>query len=439
MPRKFRGVWTMKHWILAGVALAVVGTTVYGVGTYRRDVQYRALIEAGDTAGLAGEGFAAIEAFSGAIALRPGSMLAWLKRGEVYLRRGDHRSAMRDLRQAAILDPAAPRPLELLGDTQAAQERYGRAAGHYESYLRLDDRDAGVLYKLGFALVQEGRTDDAAAALIRAVRLDDQRADAHHLLGLCLGQQRRTREAIRALERSIALAPAMVAAREALAEQYRRAGRTDEQVRQLEAIMALDPGQPGRYIAVAEAWARAGRSNLAVTTLVSAIERFPENPTLLTTLGRVWLDVAQESGDRVALVKALEALRRATAADQADTTSLALLGRAQLLAGDIPNAVRSLQRATAVLPVDPQALADLATAAERAGRLAQARDALVSEAALVGDTSPPRARAQRALRVAALSERLGDRTAALAWLERAAAAAPDDRAIAARLAAFKES
>ncbi len=110
-----------------------------------------------------------------------------------------------------------------------------------------------------------------------------------------------------------------------------------------------------------------------------------------------------------------------------------------MLAGDIPNAVRSLQRATAVLPVDPQALADLATAAERAGRLAQAREALVSEAALVGDTSPPRARAQRALRVAALSERLGDRTATLAWLERAAAAAPDDRAIAARLAALKAS
>ncbi len=427
----------MKHWILATVALAVIGTTFYRFDTYRRDVQYRTLIATGDTAVAAGEGFAAIEAFSGAIALRPGSMLAWLKRGEVYLRRGDHRSAMRDLRQASTLDPAAPRPLEWLGDSQMAQERFGRAAGHYEAYLRLDDRDATVLYKLGFALVQEGRIDDAAATLIKAVRLDDQRADAHYLLGLCLGQQRRTREAIRALERATTLAPAMVPAREALAEQYRRANRTDDQVRQLEALMALDPGQPGRHRAVADAWARAGRVNLAVTTLISANERFPENPVLLATLGRIWLDVAQASDDRIALSKALEALRRATAGTRVDSAALALLGRAQLLAGDVSPALRSLQRATATLPVDPQALADLATAAERAGRLTQARDALITEAALAGDSTPPRARTLRALRVASLSERLGDRSVALVWLERAATASPDDKAIAARLAALR--
>jgi hypothetical protein len=41
------------------------------------------------------------------------------------------------------------------------------------------------------------------------------------------------------------------------------------------------------------------------------------------------------------------------------------------------------------------------------------------------------------MRIAALAERLGDKAQAVAWLERAAAAVPDDRAIAARLASVR--
>jgi hypothetical protein len=54
-----------------------------------------------------------------------------------------------------------------------------------------------------------------------------------------------------------------------------------------------------------------------------------------------------------------------------------------------------------------------------------------------GDATPARTRAARAARIAALSQRLGDRPTAVTWLERALAAAPDDRALAARLAELK--
>src|SRR3954471_10900562 len=85
-------------------AAAVAATVAYDV---IRDRDYRTLLNRGDAA-LRGEQIVmAIEAYSGAVALRPDSMLARLRRGEAYGRRGDLAAAVRDFRDAAGLDAAA--------------------------------------------------------------------------------------------------------------------------------------------------------------------------------------------------------------------------------------------------------------------------------------------------------------------------------------------
>src|SRR5438128_8537724 len=117
------------------VVLAIAG--VAGAVAYQaaaRDRDYRALLARGDSALRDEQAFGAIEAFSGAIALRPDSMLAHLRRGETYHRRGDRgdlEQAVRDFRTAASLDPAATRPLEELGDVLFELQRYGLAADAY--------------------------------------------------------------------------------------------------------------------------------------------------------------------------------------------------------------------------------------------------------------------------------------------------------------------
>jgi Flp pilus assembly protein TadD len=87
------------------VVLAIAG--VAGAVAYQaaaRDRDYRALLARGDSALRGEQTFGAVEAFSGAIALRPDSMLAHLRRGETYQRRGDLEAAARDFRTAAALD-----------------------------------------------------------------------------------------------------------------------------------------------------------------------------------------------------------------------------------------------------------------------------------------------------------------------------------------------
>src|SRR5438105_264762 len=113
------------------VALAAFGGMV-AYQTAVRDREYRRLLTRGDAALGTGQTFEALEAYSGAITLRPESMLAHLRRGETYRVRGEMDDAARDFRRASALDPTATRPFEELGDVLYLRRRFDRAAEAYE-------------------------------------------------------------------------------------------------------------------------------------------------------------------------------------------------------------------------------------------------------------------------------------------------------------------
>ena len=407
----------MRRYFLAFVGLAVVGAAsaiVYGA--YATDREYARLIALGDEAARADQPFQALEAYSGAIALRPESMLAHLKRGRMYRERGESDAAARDLRRAVELDPTATLPLELLGDTYLSLQRHDRAAERYQSYLSLDDRSAQVWYKLGLAFYRGGRPAAAVAALERSISLDTAIAEAHLLLGLCFREQGQRDRARTALETAARLSPALTAPREALATVYAETGDLSRSIDQLEALAALDGFNPQRFVALGFAHARARRHEAAVLTLSRAIERFPSDPRVYGALGRVWLDAADERRDPIALRKSIEALR--TAATHTDVTSetLADFGRALLMAGDEISAERALREATSKRPVHPDAFLQLSTLAARTARFKDAREALVSYATLLGDD---RSIASIATQIATYSVRLADAQSATYWINRA--------------------
>jgi tetratricopeptide (TPR) repeat protein len=402
--------------LVAFLLLAAAGAlAATGYWAYARDRDYTRLIAAGDQAA-ADQPFEALEAYSGAIALRPESMLAHLKRGRMYRERGELEAAARDLRRAIALDPTATLPLELLGDTYLSMARNDRAAERYEDYLSLDDRTPRVWYKLGLARYRNGEAAAAIPALERAIALDSSLADSHFVLGLCHREQGDLPGARAALEIVTQLSPGLTAPREALAAVYADSGDNSRAIDQLEALAALDPTTSSRFVALGLAHARARRHEAAVLTLSRAVERFPNDPGVYGALGRVWLDAAETRQDPVALKKALEAL--ATAATHADATSETLtdLGRAFVRSGDLTAAQRFLRQATTRLPVYPGAYLNLAVVSERAGRLQEARDALVNYAVLVDEAVPI---AEVATQIAAYSIRLGQPQLAIRWLDRA--------------------
>jgi tetratricopeptide (TPR) repeat protein len=401
---------------------AVAGALAYRSAA--RDRSYRVLIASGEAALAANETLAAVEDFSGAIAVRPDAMLARLRRGETYRRRGDLDVAARDFRAAATLDPTATRPPEALGDVLYAQERFRRAAETYEARLKLDDRSSQVRYKLALARYRDGAIDAALTDARSAIALDSQLADAHYLSALCLRDRGRTEEAAAELRTAIDLAPGLLPAREELADLYAASGRRAEQLEQLQVLAGLDARRPERQVAIGLAQARAGKAELAVATLSAALDQATDQSPVNAALGRVWLQIAEEHRERPeALAKALEALERAASALSATSETKALYGRALALDGQMNAAEQLFQQAVERFPVDPSAFRQLGAIAEQLGHPDVARAALMNYIALV---EPDNDAAEHAARIGALSLQVNDAPVAVPWLLKAVAARPDD-------------
>lgn len=423
----------MRGTVLAVLFVAVAGVAgalAYSAMANQRE--FERLIQVGDEAAAQERAFQAVEAYSGAIGRNPDSVVAHLKRGSVYYSQNQLDAALRDLRRAIDLDPAALRAIEMLGDVNVGLGRDERAIEQYESFVSLDDRNPRVLYKLGLARYQHGRINQAAAPLQQALALDPAMGEAYYVLGLIQRDLDQLPAASKSLEEAARRSPAsQTSAREALAEVYALNGEHTRAITQLEALAALDPTRVERIVAVGLAQARAGRDEAAVTTLGRAVERFADAPQAYAALGHVWLTIAQRRDDRVALGKAVEALAHAADHSDASGETFAELGRALVLAGDPRRAERALRQAVARLPVPPEAYLQLADLTSRDGRVLDARDALLRYATLVGDERPLTAVATR---IGDYSMRLGDPTLAVRWFDRAIDAGGGSTALQVKLA-----
>jgi tetratricopeptide (TPR) repeat protein len=408
----------VRRTVVAIIVVAIAGVAgALAFGALANEKEFDRLIADGDASMAAEHPFQAIEAYSGAIALKPDSMLAHYKRGAVYQAQNELEAALRDFRSAGDLDPSSLRAIESLGDVNIALGRNDRAVERYEAYVNLDERNARVLYKLGLARYRAGRAKDALEPIKQSLAIDAAQADAYYVLGLAQRDLDELTPARKSFEEAARRSPAsQTSAREALADVYLLDGDYAKAIDQLEALAALEPANPDRVVAVGLAQSRAGREEAAVTTLGRAVERFPAAPQVYAALGHVWLAQAQRRGDRVALNKAVEALRQAASRADATSETHAELGRAWLLAGDRQSAERALRQAVSKLPVPPDAYLQLAEVTSHDGRIQDARDALLKYATLVGDDKPL---ANVATRIADYSITLGEPTLAVRWLDRA--------------------
>lgn len=390
----------MRRLLIVSVGLgALMVGTVLAWSAVRQEQEYQRLIAVGDAALSQDQTYGAIEAFSGALALKRDSMLAYLKRGDTYRRRGEFAAALRDLQDATVLDPAAPQPVELLGDVNAAMARYAEASQHYEAFVVLDDRSPRVLYKLALAYYRNGDAERALDPLRDAVALDDGFTEALYLLGMCLREGGQDAEALETLARAVEINPAFVAAREEMIAIFDHGGRGQDALEQREALAALEPTRAERLIDLGLTYARGGRTDAAVLTLGRAAERFPDEPAVYTALGRVWLEAPAPQDSRVALSKAIEALQLHATSAGASGETLMLYGRAMLRSGDAPVAERVLLQAAEQTPVERGLFLDLAEAAERLGHVPLAVDALRRYLALGDDSADNLAVSRRLARL----------------------------------------
>ena len=251
----------MRRLFLALLVLLVGMAGVFVYTGLTREREFQRLMAEGDQALQNGQTFLAVEAYSGALALKQDSMVVFLKRVETYQQHGDLPAAVRDLSMAGRRDPTSTRPYERLGDVSYALEQYDDAIKHYAEYVRLDDGNPRVLYKLALVNERAGQGSQAIPLLHRALELDARFAEAHYLLGLCLREQGLLEEARAALLHAIDLSPGFLQAREALAHVHHTLGHRRAEFRQLDALAALDQDHPERHVTTPRSGVRSSRSD----------------------------------------------------------------------------------------------------------------------------------------------------------------------------------
>jgi Flp pilus assembly protein TadD len=401
---------------------AIVATAAAGMWLIQRlnqQQQYARLLADGELALRNGQTYVAIEAFSGALALRPISMVAYYRRGEAYAAQGQDDRAVLDLQEARRLAPDAPEPLEALGRLYDRRNDPAEAADWYaQAADRLKDADTGVLYALALARYRAGTPAAARDPLRRALARNSSMAEAHYLLGLVYRDAQQPDEAIASIQQALRLSPSLVAAREELADLYRELGRAGDEAAELRTLAVMDQ-QLDRQIALAMSHMRAGRMTEAIETLRDPAVAQSNDPRVALALGRVYLTRAERTGDRPSITHALAALESAMGGTVHRSERLALFGRALFLSGDITAAERLLRDAINEKPVDPEAYGFLADAAERLSHPDVARDALISLDALEGDTVSADIRAVRAKRIGAVAMAAGDPATSAAFLTQA--------------------
>ncbi len=229
-------------------------------------------------------------------------------------------------RQILRREPRHAEALLLMGRMAAAAGKPERAAQLFAKVATAPTA-ATTRLRLGVALREIGRPEEALAHFEAASRLEPDSPDPHACRGNALKALGRHAESVAAHERAIALEPESPAFWSNLGLAYKDWGRHGEAVESLERAAALAPGASELHYNLGNGLLAAGRIVEAETSFRAALLREPGHARAIVNLG-----TAQKEQGR--LDEAIATFRGAVAARPEDANAHWNLALALLMTGD---------------------------------------------------------------------------------------------------------
>lgn len=353
---------------------------------------------------------AAESEFRRALALDARSAGARLGLAAVALRRDLHEEAEQEVDTALALEPESVDALRLKGELAAARKDHATAQQQFEHVIERRPRDASSRVSLGWALLAQGKLEEAGAqvgrlrklapnwapALFLAARVAQERDDATGMRQALLealrsdpgygpalifmgalhqrsGEPEQARELLR---RFLAEHPGHPAGTMLLARVNLQMGHPDEAIAVLRTALRASPGSAELLLLLGEAYATSGAPALAAEYFAQAAQADPEDPA--ARFGLAWTELTKGDwqGGMTELKAAMELAPGAGSEGR-------LLFHLQLSRGDLEGAIETAQALAAKEPGSPLGDTLLGMAMRARGDLDKARRHF--EAALARD------------------------------------------------------
>lgn len=201
----------------------------------------------------------------------------------------------------------APEDAEALfyrGECHLVEGHLTEAEADYRAAIAVESDDAIYYHRLGEALLEQERPEEALAEFTKAIELEDAseylRGRARALMAL-----EKPDEALADINKSIDLEPEAESL-QVRAELLAALGKRDEAIENYSTAISLDPFDPKSWHARAILRAEADMLEPALEDMQMAVERAPNEAAVHADHGRLLTRLGKAEEGRVALEKALE-------------------------------------------------------------------------------------------------------------------------------------
>jgi tetratricopeptide (TPR) repeat protein len=214
---------------------------------------------------------------------------------------------------------------------------------------------------LGFALVAQGRLQEAMKQYELSLQIDPTNSEAHNNLGTALLHEGRIADAIHEYQQAVQLRPDFAGAHYNLGIALQAAGQMPEATRHWEQVIRINPDLPDAYRNLGLALEAQGHLKEATRYFEQALRLNPDDAEACSNLGNVLL---RDGNVQDAIARFRHALRlRPDLAGAHHNLAVALLEQ-----DNVPEAVDHLQQTLRLKPHDAEAHIDLGAALVRLGR-----------------------------------------------------------------------
>ncbi|MFH1278383.1 MAG: sulfatase-like hydrolase/transferase [Candidatus Eisenbacteria bacterium] len=288
--------------------------------------------------------------------------------GRSLVGRGRLVEGLEVLRKLAEREPGNPRVRVSLGDARLGLKEYAGAESTYAAAITMLPNDLSARSNLGFALLQQGRADEALEILRAVLEVDPKFESGHARIAEALFLKGEIERATEEYQKELEIYPESPVAYNGLGKIYRTGKRLSEAGKYYLKAVELRPDYAEAYYNLGNLYGETGQLEKAVGYYRKAIEA---DPNLLEAYYNLALQ-AKQHGQRSA---AADFLRRGIA--QNPRFAMGYYGMGNLLReeGMLPQAVEQYRLALRYAPAHTDTYLNLGVAYAALGEMSRAIEA----------------------------------------------------------------